>query len=124
MKDIESREDLFVIVTDFYQFLFQSQVLHHFFLKFKDSEVLDDHLKILVDFWDNTLFYSGTYTKNAMKPHLILNERNPIKPVHFEEWILLFNKAVDSKFQGVNAETLKNRASSIATVMNLKISQK
>ncbi|MCA0931103.1 group III truncated hemoglobin [Lutimonas saemankumensis] len=123
MKDIESREDLLAVVTDFYDFLFQSDVLHHFFLKFKDSDVLDEHLQTLVDFWDNTLFYSGTYTKNAMKPHLLLSKRNPIRPEHFEEWITLFHRAVDGRFQGVNAETIKNRALSIATVMNLKITQ-
>ena len=123
MKDIECREDLLVVVTHFYEFLFQSKILNHFFLKFKDSEALDEHLKTLVDFWDNTLFYSGTYTKNAMKPHLLLSKRNPLRSEHFKEWITLFNKSVDSSFQGVNAETIKNRALSIATVMQLKVSQ-
>lgn len=123
MSDIESREDLLAIVTDFYGFLFQSKVLHHFFLKFKDSGSLDAHLQTLVDFWDNTLFYSGTYTKNAMRPHFAINEITLIQPEHFKEWILLFNKAVDAKFKGANAETIKNRALSIATVMELKLSQ-
>ena len=124
MKDIQSRKDLLVLVTDFYEFLFESKVLNLFFEKFKNSEALEEHLHTLVDFWDNTLFYSGTYTKNAMKPHLLLSERNPIKSEHFNEWIMLFNKAVDTKFKGANAETIKNRALSIATVMKLKLSQK
>jgi len=122
MKDIDSREDLLIIVKDFYEFLFKSEILSHFFKKFKGQDVLDEHLQILVDFWDNTLFYSGSYTKNAMKPHLMLNKTNPITKAHFKEWILLFNKAVDAKYRGPNAETIKNRALSIATVMKLKLS--
>lgn len=119
--DIQSREDLFKIVSDFYIDLLASKDLSHFFVSFKDEKVLKHHLKTLVDFWDNTLFYSGTYKKNAIKPHIDIQAEKGINSFHFDEWLSLFKKAVDSNFKGQNADTIKSRALSIATVMKLKL---
>lgn len=120
-RDISNREDLQKIVSDFYAYLFQSETLSHFFESFREEEVLEEHLSTLVDFWDNTLFYSGTYSKNAMKPHFKINEEKGLSASDFEEWLNLFKRAVDSSFSGKNSETIKNRAVSIATVMRLKM---
>ena len=120
-KDIATREDLFIIVNDFYSDLLQSKELSHFFEAFKNEEALGHHLHTLVDFWDNTLFYSGTYKKNAMKPHLNINRTKGMSAADFDLWIKLFNKAVDKNFKGQNADTIKMRALSIATVMKLKM---
>ena len=119
-KDINSRDDLLIIVSDFYGSLFQSDELKSFFEDFKDEEALAHHLETLVDFWDNTLFYSGSYKNNAMKPHIELHQKTPLNSVHFKHWLDLLSKAIDKNFQGVNAETMKNRARSIATVMKIK----
>jgi len=119
-QDISSRNDLLIIVRDFYALLFESDELKEFFEDFKDTEVLERHLETLVDFWDNTLFYSGSYKKNAMKPHIELHEKHQLNAVHFKQWLDLLTKAIDKNFTGVNAETMKNRALSIATVMKLK----
>lgn len=121
VKDIVSREDLFIIVKSFYDDLLESEELGHFFTAFKDEDKLIPHLHTLVDFWDNTLFYSGTYKKNAIKPHIHIHDKKIINVTHFEQWLLLFNKAVDIHFKGENAETIKTRALSIATVMKLKL---
>ena len=120
-SDITSREDLFIIVSDFYIDLMASKGLSHFFVSFKDEKVLKHHLDTLVDFWDNTLFYSGTYKKNAIKPHIDIHAEKGIQSFHFDEWLLLFSKAVDANYQGQNADTIKSRALSIATVMKLKL---
>ena len=119
--DIQSREDLLLIVSNFYVDLLQSKELMHFFEAFKDEDVLKHHLETLVDFWDNTLFYSGTYKKNAIKPHIDIHAEKGIQNNHFNQWLSLFNKAVDANFIGQNAETIKSRALSIATVMKLKL---
>jgi len=120
-KDIASRHDLMIIIREFYSYLLQSEELSHFFVAFKNKETLEDHLLTLVDFWDNTLFYSGTYSKNAIKPHLKINEEQGIKSGDFDVWLKLFSKAVDGNFSGLNAEVIKGGAKSIATVMKLKM---
>ena len=120
-KPIENRDDLRQLITTFYDFLLTDAVIGHFFEAFHDDQILENHIVTLIDFWDNLLFYSGTYTKNAMQPHLALNNRIPMKKIHFDRWITLFNKAVDKHFTGAIAHAAKTRAHSIATVMQIKV---
>lgn len=121
LVDIKNRDDLKKIITEFYQKLLADKNINHFFEKFKAAETLEKHLNVLVDFWDNILFYSNTYRKNAMLPHIELNKKIPFNKSHFEIWIGHFTKTVDENFKGENAEIIKNRSRSIATVMQLKI---
>ena len=119
-KDIRTRDDLMLIVRDFYVLLFQSKDLKDFFKDFTEPKILEAHLETLVNFWDNTLFYSGSYTKNAMKPHIELHEKESLNAHHFKEWLNLLSQAIDKNFKGENTQTMKNRALSIATVMKIK----
>lgn len=120
-KDILSRADLYLIVSEFYIDLLKNERLSHFFEDFKDDKKLQTHLDVLVDFWDNTLFYSGSYSKNAIKPHIKIHSDNAISTLDFETWLQLFQKSVDDNFEGQNADTIKSRALSIATVMRIKL---
>lgn len=122
-KDIENRDDLYLLVKKFYEKLLIDKSIGHFFEEFKQPEILETHLQTLVDFWDNVLFYSGGYRKNAMKPHLELHQKKPFKSEHFKCWLSSFNSAVDELFEGEMAHTIKSRALSIATVMEIKISE-
>ena len=81
---------------------------------------LQHHLPILVDFWGSILFQSGTYQKNAMQPHMALHQKSPLQKHHFETWLNYFNKTVDELFEGEIAFLAKERAKSIATVMQIK----
>ncbi|MDZ7614969.1 MAG: group III truncated hemoglobin [Flavobacteriaceae bacterium] len=123
MRDIQNRLDLFQIMGSLYKKLLQDEHIKPFFKKFEDPEILEEHLQVLVNFWDNNLFYTGTYSKNAMQPHLDLHKKSPIKQAHFRRWLKHFYEAVDENFSGENAHTIKTRALSIATVMKIKIAE-
>lgn len=122
-RAIENREDIYLLVKDFYVKLMNDDLLHHFFSAFSDPELLEEHLQILVDFWDNILFFSGTYQKNALRPHIDLQLKKPFKSEHFNQWLLHFNNTVDEHFIGEIAHAAKSRALSIATVMQIKIAE-
>ncbi|HEY9169383.1 MAG TPA: group III truncated hemoglobin [Lutibacter sp.] len=122
-RAIENREDIYLLVKDFYVKLMNDDLLHHFFSAFSDPDLLEEHLQILVDFWDNILFFSGTYQKNALRPHLDLQLKKPFKSEHFNQWLLHFNNTVDEHFIGEIAHAAKSRALSIATVMQIKIAE-
>jgi hemoglobin len=120
-RDIKDRNDIYVIISDFYKKLLQDEDMKHFFEKFNTEVSLQKHLDILVDFWDNILFYSNTYNKNAMLPHIELSKTKAFQKKHFKLWLDYFHRSVDENFKGENSEIAKNRATSIATVMQLKI---
>ena len=122
-KDIENRDDLYLLVKTFYKKLMNDDLMHHFFVDFANPEHLEVHLQTLVDFWENILFYSGGYRKNAMAPHLKLHQKTPFKKEHFNSWLSMFNASVDALFKGEMAHTAKSRAQSIAIVMEIKISE-
>ena len=58
-----------------------------------------------------------------MNVHRHLNKMFPLKADHFKQWTTLFNATIDELFSGENAERAKQRALSIATVMQMKLSE-
>ncbi len=84
---------------------------------------MEEHLPVIVDFWDTVLFGSAVYKKNAMQPHLILNQKSKFEKHHFDTWLSNFDKAVDELFEGNVAFMAKQKAKSIAAIMQIKIAQ-
>lgn len=121
-KDITGRKDLLNLVTRFYEKLLADKTISYLFTDIAKID-LAHHLDILVDFWDNILFQKDVYRKNAMQPHMVLHQQSPLQKHHFETWLGYFNETVDELFSGEKAFLAKERALSIATVMQIKISQ-
>lgn len=121
-RDIENRDDLLLLVTKFYEKLLSDDTISYIFTDVAQID-LKHHLPVLVDFWDAILFQSDTYRKNAMQPHLDLHLKSPLQKHHFEKWLRYFKESVDENFEGETAFLAKERATSIATVMQIKTSQ-
>ncbi len=119
-KDITSRKDVELLVSEFYNKVKQDKSIGFIF-----SDVAkvnwEKHLPIMFDFFENMLFYTGGYAGNPMESHKHLNRMFPLTREHFEQWSYLFDKTVDELFSGTTAELAKQRAKSIATVMQIKI---
>jgi hemoglobin len=121
-KDIENRNDLLLLMQEFYKKLLADNSINYLFTDVANIN-LDHHFPVLVDFWDSILFQSGTYQKNAMQPHLALHQKSPILNQHFDTWLGYFKQTTDELFEGQNAFVIKERATSIATVMKIKVMQ-
>lgn len=121
-KDIENRDDLLLLIQQFYKKLLSDDSISYLFTDVAKIN-LEHHLPVLVDFWDSILFQSDTYHKNAMQPHLALHSKSPLQKHHFDTWLSYFKQTVDELFEGETAFIAKERATSIATVMQIKISQ-
>lgn len=107
--------------------LFYDKLLHDPSISYLFTDVakidLQHHLPVLVNFWDSVLFQSDTYRKNAMQPHMDLHSKSPLQPHHFDAWLKYFKESVDELFEGEKAFMAKERATSIATVMKIKLAQ-
>jgi hemoglobin len=118
--DIGGREDLELLMEKFYGKLLADESISYLFTEVAKID-LPKHLPVLVDFWDSILFQSDTYQKNAMKVHTDLHKQSPLQPQHFKTWLGYFHETVDELFEGEKAELAKQRATSIATVMQIKL---
>ncbi|HSK13475.1 MAG TPA: group III truncated hemoglobin [Phnomibacter sp.] len=120
LPDIKNRDDIVKLVNAFYEKVKADPQLGPYFTE-KHQVDWVKHLPVMYDFWDNILFYSGSYGGNPMAIHQKLHKQHPMTRTDFERWLKLFTRTTDSLFEGNNAGLIKQRAKSIATVMQIKI---
>jgi hemoglobin len=121
-KELANRDDVILLVNTFYDKVKPDPVIGYFFKQVVDVDWAN-HLPLMYDFWENIIFHVGGYSGNPMKQHMNLHQKSPMRKEHFERWISLFNETVDELFEGDRAEQAKQRALSIATVMQVNIAQ-
>ncbi|QOD62054.1 group III truncated hemoglobin [Polaribacter haliotis] len=120
-QDISNRKDIKFIITKFYDKLLVDETMLPFFEDIVAENHLEEHLEIISDFWNDILFYTSTYKNNTMQKHLDKNAFVKFQKEHFTSWISYLFETIDVYFEGENANNMKNRARSIATVMELKM---
>lgn len=119
-KDIETRDDIELLVNSFYEKVKADLVIGYIFTDvFKVN--WEKHLPKMYDFWENNLFYTGTYSGNPMISHQHLHKMHPLSADHFERWVSLFTSTVDELFHGAKAKLAKQRANSISAVLQTKL---
>ena len=119
-KDIETRNDIEVLLNDFYKKVFKDKLIGFFFTEVVPLN-LETHIPVIADFWESVLLDGKGYRKNVMEIHLNISQKSKIEKQHFDRWVYLFCESVDKFFEGPKAILAKQRAVSIATMMNLKI---
>ncbi len=118
--DIQTRQDIYILLEAFYAKALYDDVIGHFFTKVKKIN-MEEHLPVITDFWEMVLLDGTQYKKNAITPHIQLHQVSPLTEKHFARWLELFNSTVDDLYDGSIALLAKQRAVSIATVMKIKI---
>lgn len=121
MQDIKTREDLYLLMSEFYKKLLGNEQISFIFTEIAKID-LEPHLIELVDFWEQILFDTGSYRKNVLRIHTDLNLKIKLSEQHFTIWLNYFQNTIDENFSGQIAEDMKTRALSIATVMKIKMS--
>lgn len=122
MKDIQNREDVFLLVDTFYKVVREDALLGPIF-----NEIIQDwesHLEKITDFWETNLFVTvHKYQGNPLEVHVQVDEEvnNQINQQHFSRWLLLWVNTIDSLFVGENAQTAKMRARKMGTYLFMKI---
>ncbi len=120
MADLTKREHIEMLMAAFYDKLLADSAIDYIFTDVAKID-LTTHLPHIVDFWEQNILHSGNYQKNVLKIHLDLNDKVRLNATHFKTWLMHFNNTIDEHFSGENAEAMKTRALSIATVMQIKM---
>jgi len=120
-KDIEKRRDIEQLVDHFYEKVKTDPTIGYIF---NDIAKVDwqHHLPIMYAFWESIIFNKNSYSGNPMVIHAKLNAQTRLTAAHFKQWLHLFTMTVDELFEGKNAQLAKERAASIAAVIQAKVS--
>lgn len=119
-KDITDRTDIQLLVDTFYDKVKADEMIGFFFNDIAKVN-WEKHLPVMYNFWENVLFYTGSYQGNPMTVHQHIHRVVPLTKEHFDRWYALFSETVDALFDGNTALLAKQRALSIATVMQINL---
>ena len=120
-KDISNRADIQQLIDAFYARVQADETIGYLFNDVAKVN-WEQHLPRMYDFWENVLFQTGSFKGNPMMAHVQLHQLSPLNAAHFDRWLQLFKSTVDELFEGDQAELIKQRALSIATMMRIKVS--
>jgi hemoglobin len=121
-KDIATREDIELLLKAFYDKILKDEAINYIFIDVAKMDI-EKHIPVIADFWESVLLNKNIYHNNPMKIHVDLNEKTPLTKEHFNIWLSHFNTAVDELYTGEIALLAKQRAKSVATVMQIKMSK-
>lgn len=125
MKDIETYEDVELLVHSFYRQVQTDSVLS---FAFNDVAQLDweTHLPRMVEFWETIIFRKKGYKGNPAHTHMLLASRmaetpHPLTPDHFTYWVELFCETADELFIGENVDFAKQSAVQMGRGLSMNI---
>lgn len=119
--DITNREDIALLVMNFYGKIRKHDILGPIF-----NRVIIDweaHFELLTDFWETQLFLKRKYHGNPVEAHQEVDDKinNTVTSEHFGLWLNLWFETIDELFEGETAWVAKNRAQKMSTLLFLKI---
>ncbi|WP_055443489.1 group III truncated hemoglobin [Lacinutrix himadriensis] len=124
-SDINTREDIFLLVSNFYEKVRAEETLGPFFNEtIKDWEA---HLNHLTTFWETSLFMTRKleekYRGNPLEAHVKVDKQfnHTIDNLHFGIWLNLWYQTLDELFEGEIADNAKRRARKMGTFMYMNI---
>ncbi|QRM90866.1 globin [Lacinutrix sp. WUR7] len=124
-SDINTREDIFLLVSNFYKKVRKEETLGPFF-----NETITDweaHLEHLTTFWETSLFMTRKlekkYRGNPLEAHVRVDKKfnHTIDNLHFGIWLNLWYQTLDEMFEGEIADNAKRRARKMGTFMYMNI---
>ena len=118
-KEIENREDVYLLVKTFYDKIKKDDFIGPIFIKTISEEDWEPHLQKLTDFWETNLFFVRKFKGNPMKAHkdVDANFNHAISQEHFGRWLQLWFETIDTFFIGAKASEAKERARNIASML-------
>ena len=104
-KDIQNRDDIFLLVSSFYKKVRVDTTLGPFFNN--TITEWEAHLQLLTTFWETSLFMSKKlehkYTGDPLNAHVKVDQQhhNSISELHFGLWLNLWFQTLDELFEAI-----------------------
>ncbi len=124
MNDVQTQDDLYSIVDEFYKKLFADERISYIFIEVLPIHLkLEEHLQMLVKFWSQSILGTGGYFNNLTQIHLDVDLKSHLSKELFDIWLHHFETSIDENFSGINCERMKNMSHNLSTIMQIKIAQ-
>ncbi len=124
-RDLNTREDIMLLVSTFYIKVKEEPTLGPIFNKaIKDWE---SHINHLTTFWESSLFMTrpleNRYKGNPIAVHNKVDKENEnvITELHFGIWLNLWAQTVNELYEGEYAENAKRRARKMGSFLYMKL---
>lgn len=117
-RDIESLEDVQLVVDQFYNTVRADVILGPIFNSRLEGR-WPEHLQKMYNFWQTILLPEHTYQGYPFKPHADL----PVDQTHFERWLGLFFDTLDANFEGEKVFAAKRQAHKMAQLFQMRLKQ-
>ncbi|HQW83635.1 MAG TPA: group III truncated hemoglobin [Ferruginibacter sp.] len=115
-KDIETLDDIKLLVNNFYNKVRQDELIGHIFNE-KIQDRWPAHLEKMYRFWQTVLLEEHTYYGSPFLPHA----RLPVEKEHFDRWLKLFYETADELFAGKKNDRAKWQGERMAVMFQSKI---
>lgn len=115
-KDIESINEIVILVNKFYNKVEKDDLLGPVFEKVIQGN-WEPHLEKMYRFWETILLENHSYFGSPFPPHTKLG----IGAAHFDRWLKLFEQTIDENFKGKKADEAKSRAQKMAQIFRHKL---
>ena len=112
-KEIETKEDLELLIDQFYGKVLKDETMAPFFADFD----MQKHMPRMVDFWSFLLLDIHGYQGNVIEKHLHM----PLKKEHFDKWVTYFHATLDEYFTGEKVKRAKEKVAVLRWTMESKI---
>jgi hemoglobin len=114
-RDIETGEDIALVVRRFYQAAIPDPRLGHLFIA--GGIEWDSHIPLIITFWERELLGVPGYHGNVAGAHVPVMAEPTFDDDALDRWVELFAETVDEDFTGPVAEQAKARAAQVAAVL-------
>lgn len=113
LTDIDTRADVLVVVTEFYERAFRDELLGPVFVDIAQLD-LATHLPQITDFWETILLGAQSYRGGAFFPHAMLHQKVPLTQAHFDRWLAIWDATVHQLHDGPRADAAVAHAQRVA----------
>ena len=123
MKELTERADIDLLVQSFYTAVRKDEMLGPVFNALIPGDNWPAHLSRMADFWECNLLFRPTFKGNPMQSHRLVDARYSYQTGerHYDRWVDLWCRTVDSLFTGEKAGLAKVRAEKMGRQLLAKV---
>ncbi len=116
-RDLDTRDEIFEMVTRQYADITQDEMLEPYFNFSPGFIDWQAHIATVADYWSHLVLGEGEYEVDTLENHRRLHEQAPFSPELFDRWLQVFHDTVNGGWSGPNADHANKRATGMAWAM-------